>query len=326
MKTSVKILILIGAIIAVIIALFIGSRVWLNYEWFAKLGFLNVFVKTLLTKIWLWFTFFFIFVIFAGANILAGFRKGNIQGMKIQQGGVPVEISKKVGIVISFIVLLILGLIMAGRGSGNWELILKFLNQADFNLIDPVLSRDVSFYTFTLPVYTFLKSWSLGTVLLTIIAVVFLYHLSGNVSMENGKVAISDQAKRHIMFLFMLVAVIIAWNYWLKVYQLLFSKRGIIFGAGFTDIKVSRFTYYIMIAVSLFTAILTYAGIRKNSFKLPLIGYGLLIGGAIVITGIIPGIFQQISVKPNELVRELPYIKNNINFTRKGFNLDIIER
>jgi uncharacterized membrane protein (UPF0182 family) len=215
---------------------------------------------------------------------------------------------------------------MAGRGSGNWGLILKFLNKTDFNLIDPVLSREVSFYTFTLPVYMFLKSWSLGTVILTVIAVAFLYLLSGNVSIATGKVTISDQAKKHIMFLLMLLAVIIAWNYWLKVYQLLFSKRGLIFGAGFTDIKVARITFYVMIAVSLLTAGLALAGRRKNSFKLPLIGYGLLIGGAIVITGIIPGIFQQISVKPNELVKELPYIKNNIIFTRKGFNLDIIER
>ena len=83
MKTGIKILILIGAIILIIIALFIGSRIWLNYVWFAKLGFLNVFVTILWTKIWLWFTFFFIFVIFAGANLLAGFRKGNIPRVNV---------------------------------------------------------------------------------------------------------------------------------------------------------------------------------------------------------------------------------------------------
>jgi uncharacterized membrane protein (UPF0182 family) len=326
MKTGVKILILIGAIILVIIALVVGSKIWLNYVWFGKLGFLNVFVKIIWTKIGLWFAFFFIFLLFAGLNLLAGFRKGNIQSMRIQQGGVPVEISKSVGVVIALVILVILGLIMAGRGSSNWELILKFFNKTNFNMTDPILNKEVSFYTFTLPMYTFLKGWSLGTVILTMIAVAFLYLLSGNVSLATGKATISDQAKRHLMILMMLLAVIIAWNYWLKVYQLLFSKRGLIFGAGYTDVKVSRVTYYIMIAVSLFTAILAVLGIKKKSFKLPLIGYGLLIGGAIVITGIIPGIFQTISVKPNELVKELPYIKNNITFTRKGFNLDTIER
>jgi uncharacterized membrane protein (UPF0182 family) len=158
------------------------------------------------------------------------------------------------------------------------------------------------------------------------VAVGFIYLLSGNVKFEQNKFSISDQAKKHILTLVMLIAIIIAWSYWLKGYQLLFSKRGLIFGASFTDLKVVRYSYYFMIAVSLFTALLTFSGARKRQFKQPLIGYGILIGAAILFTGIIPGVSQQISVKPNELVKELPYIKHNINFTRKGFNLDIIER
>ena len=326
MKTGVKIVILIGVIIFIIIALFIGAKIWLNYTWFNKLGLLSVFVTVIWTRIGMWFTFFFIFLIFAGVNFIIAFKKGNIQSIKIQQGGVPVEISRKIGVIIALLGLLILGLIMARNGSGRWELILKYFNKADFNIADPVFHRDLSFYVFTLPVFLFLKSWSLGTIILTMIAVSFLYLVSGNVSFENNKLTISDQAKKHIISLILLIVIIIAWNYWLKVYQLLFSKRGLIYGAGFTDVKVSRPSFYIMIAVSLFTAVLTYIGIKKNSFKQPLIGFGILIAGAIVITGIIPGIVQQISVRPNELVKELPYIKNNINYTRKGFNLEIIER
>ena len=326
MKTGVKIVILIGIIIFIIIALFVGAKIWLNYTWFNNLGLLSVFITVFWTRIGMWFTFFFIFLIFAGVNFIIAFKKGNIQSIKIQQGGVPVEISRKIGIIIALLGLLILGLIMARNGSGRWELILKYFNKAEFNIADPVFHRDLSFYVFTLPVFLFLKSWSLGTIILTMIAVSFLYLVSGNVSFENNKLTISDQAKKHIISLILLIVIIIAWNYWLKVYQLLFSKRGLIYGAGFTDVKVSRPSFYVMIAVSLFTAVLTYIGIKKNSFKQPLIGFGILIAGAIVITGIVPGIVQQVSVRPNELVKELPYIKNNINYTRKGFNLEIIER
>jgi len=326
MKTGVKILILIGVIVFIIIAIFIGAKLWLNIAWFGKLGFVSVFIKILWTKIGLWLVFFFLFLLFAGLNIRAAFKKGNIQSIKIQQAGVPVEISKKVGVIISLVGIIILGLIMARNGSQKWEVMLKFFNKTAFAAQDPAFGRDISFYVFTLPFYLFLKSWSLGTTILTIIAVAFLYMVSGNVSLEQNKLSISDQAKKHIITLIALIAVIIAWTYWLKGYQLLFSKRGLIFGAGYTDLKVVRFSYYIMIAVSLFTALFTYTGARKKSFRQPLIGYGILIGAAIVITGIIPGIVQQISVRPNELVKELPYIKHNINFTRKGFNLDIIER
>jgi uncharacterized membrane protein (UPF0182 family) len=326
MKTGVKVLILIGVIIFIIIALFVGTKIWLNYIWFNKLGYVNVFTKVLWTKIGLWFTFFILFLLFAGINFIVVFKKGNIQNIKIQQGGVPVEISKKVGAVIAVIGLIILGLIMARNGSSKWEIILRFLNKTQFSLTDPVLGRDTSFYVFTLPIYLFLKSWSLATVILTIVAVGFLYLISGNISLQTNKLTMSDQSKRHIIFLVFLLTIIIAWNYWLKIFQLLFSRRGLIFGAGFVDIMVSRPAFYVMIAITLFIAVLTLIGMKKSNFKLALIGYALLIGGAIFITGIVPGVVQQISVKPNELVKELPYIKNNINLTRKGYNLDIIER
>jgi len=326
MKTGIKVLILVGAIIVVIIALIFGTKIWINYTWFNKLGYLNTYVKILWTKIGLWWIFFIVFWLFAGLNMIMAFKRGNIQKIKIQQAGVPVEMSRKVGAIVAAVGLFILALIMARNGTARWEVLLKFFNKTSFGVADPAFGRDVSFYTFVLPFYLFLKSWSLGTVILTIIATAFLYLLSGQVSFEQNKFTVSDQVKRHLMTLLALVAIIIAWNYWLKGYQLLFSKRGLIFGAGYTDLKVVRYAYYVMIAVSLFTALLCIAGARKRQFKQPLIGFGLLIGAAIVVTGIIPGIVQQISVKPNELVKELPYIKNNITFTRKGFNLDIIER
>jgi hypothetical protein len=327
MKTGLKVLIFIVVLIFIIVSIFAGTKIWLNYVWFNKLGYVNVYTKILWMRIALWWTFFILFWLFAGFNVVFAFKKGKIQSLRIQQaGGVPVEITKKVAIIVSAIGLFILALIMAQNGSNRWEIILKLLNRTPFNLKDPLYGYDVSFYVFTLPFYLFLKSWSLGTIILTFIAVGFLYLISGNVTFEMNKLTMSDIAKKHLIFLLMLIAVIIAWNYWLKVYQLLFSKRGLIYGAGYTDIMVVRYAYYIMIAFSLLTVFLSLTGIKKASFKYPLIGYGVLIGAAILITGIIPGVVQQISVKPTELVRELPYIKNNITFTRKGFNLDVIER
>ena len=326
MKTGIKVLIFIGAIILIIVALFVGTSIWLNYTWFGKLGFLNVFVKILWTKIGLWWGFFAIFGVFSGLNVYFAFKRGNIQTIKIQQAGVPVEMNRKVGIIVASVILFIMALIMARNGSSKWDLVLKFLNKASFDLQDPVFGRDVSFFVFSLPVYSFLKSWSLGTVILTFIVVGLLYLISGQITVVNNKFTASDQSKKHLITLLFLITIIIAWNYLLKVFLILYSRRGLIYGAGFTDVRVSRPAYYVMIAVSLFAAVLTFTGIRKRSFKQPLIAYGLLIGLAIVVTGIIPGVVQQISVKPNELTRELPYIENNINFTRRGYNLDIIER
>jgi uncharacterized membrane protein (UPF0182 family) len=326
MKTGVKVLIFIGAVVLIIIGLFIGTRIWLNYNWFGKLGYLHVYTKILWTRVGLWFSFFFIFLLFSGFNVLTAFRKGNIQSMKIQQAGVPVEISRTVGVVLALVGIFILGLIMAGRGATRWEMILKLLNRAKFNTVDPAFGRDISFYTFVLPFYISIKSWAQGTIVLTFIVVGFLYLLSGNVTLDQNNFLMSNQAKRHLIFLLFLFTLTLAWNYWLKVYQLVFSTRGLIYGAGFVDLKVQRYSFYVMILVTLIVAGIILSGMKKLSFKQPLIGFASLIGAAILITGIIPAVVQQLVVKPNELVKELPYIENNINLTQKAYNLDTIER
>jgi uncharacterized membrane protein (UPF0182 family) len=74
------------------------------------------------------------------------------------------------------------------------------------------------------------------------------------------------------------------------------------------------------------TFVLSLIGRKRKSFKEPLVGFGVLIGAAILFTGIVPGIAQQLAVRPNELVKELPYIKNSIEFTRLGYNLNTIKR
>jgi hypothetical protein len=209
MKTGVKILILIGVIILLVVGLFIGSRIWLNYSWFGKLGFLNVYVKLLWTKLGLWWGFFFLFLLFGGFNMFVAFKKGNIQSMKIQQAGMPVEISRTVGIVIASVALFILALIMATNAAGKWDLILRYANQAEFGTTDPIFGRDISFFMFTLPFWLFLKSWWLGTIILTIIAVGFLYLLSGNVTVGQNNFVVSNQSKRHIIFLVFLIALVI---------------------------------------------------------------------------------------------------------------------
>jgi len=332
-----KVLIVIGIIVVVLIVLFTGARIWLDALWFDHLAFLSVFATILFTKIGLWFAFFVLFLLFAGLNLIVAFRKGDIQTLKIPrssqpQPGIPaeltqgdhIEINRKTAVSISVVVLLFLGVILAGTGSSRWELLQKLLHRSVFNITDPLYQRDLSFYVFVLPFINFLKNWSLGVVVLTTAVVGLLYLISGSITYADKKPRVNTRAVRHLLFLALLVSILIAWHYWLKGYFLLLSPRGIIFGATYKDEKVLRLAYYIMIAVALFIAVLIGFGASKRRFKPLLVGYGILIGGAVLITGIIPGIVQQFSVIPNQLERELPYIKYNIEFTRRGYNLQDI--
>jgi len=338
MTRRTKVLVIIGIVAVVLIVLFTGARIWLDVLWFDSLSYVSVFRTMLFTKLGLWFVFFAAFLVFAGLNLAVAFRKGDIQKLTIPRSGrpqpgmpieltqsAPIEINRKVAVWLAGAAVVLGGVILAGTASGRWELLQKLLHRSEFNLVDPLFQKDLSFYVFLLPFYNFLKAWSLGAVVLTTAIVALLYLISGNISTPDKRLKLSARATRHLLFLALLISLLVAWHYWLKGYYLVLSPRGIIFGATYKDEKVLRLAYYVMIAIALFIAALIGVGASRRRFKSLLVGYGVLIGAAILITGIIPGIVQQFSVIPNQLQRERPFIERNIEFTRRGYNLHDIE-
>ncbi len=324
MKGKNKVVIIISIIAAAGIVFVLGARFWMNLTWFDNLGFIAVFTTILWAKVALWFIFFALFSVFAGVNIYIAFKKGKIEALQIQQAGMPEEINKKTSILLSAAAVVIIALFMAKGAMNNWGVVLKFFHQASFHLKDPVYGKDVSFYVFSLPFYLFLKSWAFTCVILTILLVGLLYFLTSHIEKGNDTYTFSTHAKKHILFLLIVLALLIAWHYWLKRYQLLFSTNGLIFGADFTGVKVVRPLYIVMILLSLLAGVLTFISMRKRSFRQMITGYGILVAAVVVFLGITPGIVRQLVVKPNQLRMELPYIKDNIEFTRQGYNLDKI--
>ena len=322
MKKSRKTIIILAAIVFAVIAVFACISIWLNAVWFSKLGYIQVFTTILGSKVGLWCGFFVVFFLFSGINVRAAFRKGGIQTLKMQRDGGTVEINRKTAVISSLIILLLFSILMANNGSKNWDTVLKFFNSTGFNQTDPLYQRDISFYVFVFPLYLFIRSWVLSALILTVVAAIVLYLLSGQIKWEDKKLFASDQAKKHILFLLFLITIVIAWSFWLARFKLLFSSRGLIFGADFTDAKIVSPGYSVMIAVSLVTAVFIFLGMIKKSLKQMFIGAGILLGSMIIVIGIIPIIVQQLSVKPNEVQKESPYIKSNILFTREGYNIN----
>jgi uncharacterized membrane protein (UPF0182 family) len=55
------------------------------------------------------------------------------------------------------------------------------------------------------------------------------------------------------------------------------------------------------------------------------IGCGLYVGLYFVAIWLLPAVFQRFMVQPNELARETPYLRNNIEFSRRAYHLDTIQ-
>ena len=64
----------------------------------------------------------------------------------------------------------------------------------------------------------------------------------------------APSALAHIALLIALVFLVQAGGYWLNTYDLVFSTRGMIYGAGYTDARVIQLGYKIMAAVTVVAA------------------------------------------------------------------------
>ena len=124
-----------------------------------------------------------------------------------------------------------------------------------------------------------------------------------------------------VAFLVGLIVALKAWGYWLDKYELVFSPRGVVAGASYTDVKAQLPALEVLFWVALICAGLFFWGARRGGIAVPLFSIVLLAGVSLIIGGIIPAVFQRFRVEPQELLRERPYIQRNIDATRKSFAL-----
>jgi uncharacterized membrane protein (UPF0182 family) len=217
--------------------------------------------------------------------------------------------------------------ILVGLGTAVWwENILLFLNRTSFGTTDPVFERDISFYVFQLPLLRDLYSWGFQLMVLTTILVAALHYLNGGIRLRQGRApTVSPGVKAHLSVLVAVLAVLKAADYRLDAFELLYSDRGVVFGASYTDVRAQLPALNLLALISLFAAALLLWNIRRRGWTLPIVAVGGWLAISVIVAGIIPAAVQRFSVVPDELNKEQPYIANAIEFTRQSYGLDQIE-
>ena len=209
--------------------------------------------------------------------------------------------------------------------SNNWLLFLRFMNQHAFNLADPIYNMDVSFYVFSLPLYHFVQNWLIVGLFLSLLGTVGIYALAQQNNLAEGRVIVLPHVQLHLSILGAAIFLTFAFGHWLDLFDLVYSGRGVAFGASYTDISVSMPALWTMVAVAIVTAVILLVNtiLRRPAVSLMAIFIWIVVG--IVGTGLIPGIVQRYIVEPNELARETPYIEHNIRLTNIAYGLNKIE-
>ena len=219
-----------------------------------------------------------------------------------------------------------LSLFLGAGASQLWEQVLLFLNQHNCGVTDPVFQADVSRYVFGLPLYRLFVSWGFQLVIFTSLIIILFFVATGALQLRQGRLPeVSSGAKAHLSVLLAFIAILKAFAYRLDSMELLYSPRGKVFGASYTDVVAHLPALNLLILISLFGAVLLLVNIKRRGWLLPATAISLWLAVSIIVGGLVPAAIQRFRVVPDELNKELPYVDSHIDYTRLAYGLDSIE-
>jgi uncharacterized membrane protein (UPF0182 family) len=304
-----------------------------EFLWFQELGYASVFWRILLTQLMLLALSTLLVAAYLFANLLVLARHLDLPATahavlyRAHRPPPPAPaISdrslKSLFAVLSFAVALLVGLIYAS----DWDGYLRFAFAQNFDQTDPVFGHDLGFYLFVLPFVEKLQNTVTSLAFLVTVALGAVYAKAGILRYVRGQGIEAPHAVLHHL-LANAILFLLAWasGYVLDRYELLSDSSGAVFGAGYTDVTVTRWALWAAAAVTVAFGVALYIMLsRGRILHLPVL-LGGFAGGMVALLGFLPLTVQQFVVEPNELELETPYLKRNIALTRAAFALETIE-
>ncbi|WP_028661992.1 UPF0182 family protein [Saccharomonospora saliphila] len=321
-----RVLLIVAA--AILLVLLLGARMlntYVDWLWFGEVDARGVFSTILVTRValffltgalvggllglslWLAYRARPVFVPVSGADDpLARYRSLIVARTKWFGIGIPV----------------VTGLIAGASGQGNWQVVQKWMNGAQFGWTDPVFNLDAGFYTFDLPFYGWVLGWLFVALVVSFLGALATHYVFGGIRLAGRGGQISGPARVHLLVLIGAFVVFKAIEYFLDRYELLLSDRNDLFtGAAYTDLNAVMPAKLILLCISVLCAIAFFVGAFLRNIQLPGIALVLLLLSGLILGVAWPAVLEQFSVRPNANEKEAASIENNMEATKYAFNL-----
>jgi hypothetical protein len=321
-------------ILAVFAFILIGGRAALSYYvdvlWFRSLGYGDVFWKTLGLR-------WEIFAAFAAATfiILYGsflaLKRASLTGLPsthtILIGGQPLQLPiepvlRVVGPGASIFIAAVTGASMMAE----WPTLALYwyAPRVTGGVVDPIFGRPLNFYMFALPAWQLIVGWLLSMAVIACgLAVFFILMTGGTRALAGQRDTYIPLPWRGFSITFAFLLLLLAARLYISRFEYLLEDHTIFGGVTYVDAHVTLAGLLVVCA-----ALILGAGIAVANAAT------VLPGGRRLVVAILPAAVCYVAiqiagwyvgsfiVKPNELVREQPYISHNIEMTRQAYGLD----
>ena len=300
---------------------------YVDWLWFQDLGLEKVFTTKLNTQFLSALAGGFAAFLISYINLWVAIRatKGRTIIVPLHVQGMPqlniLRHAEKLKIVIPSL----LGFFTAVMFASNWLTLLSWLHASDFAYADPIFDKNASFYVFTLPVMEVASNSAMLILGVSLVSSALLYLLKGAIFIHPGGTGAERPAQIHLSVLGSLLFLVLSLNTYIGMHAILYSSTGLITGAAYTDVHATIPFFKARMALAVIIALLLVFHVFLQRSILVLGGIGLYIAVSFIGSSVYPAVIHKFVVAPNELVKETPFIKNNISATRKAFHIDGVE-
>jgi uncharacterized membrane protein (UPF0182 family) len=319
--------------VAVLVAILMGGRTMVSYYvellWYDALGFGSIFWTTISLKT-------VVFLVFAGLTfailygcflLLKPGRLGELTGGTILINGQPIQLP--VGSALRVIPLFVAGAIAVVTGLGmlaQWATLVLYWygGPAADAAADPVFNRPVTFYMFTLPAWRLLVGWLTTLAVIAAAATILMAVLTGSSRLISRRRLPGALPLGGPSIAVAVVLALAALQVYLGQYERMFASHQIFDGVNYTDDHIRITGMYIVAGALLLGSAIAVV----NAFSVRQVRWlvGSIAPAAVAYLGasVVAWYVEGFVVKPNELVRERPYIAHNIRMTREAYGLNKI--
>jgi uncharacterized membrane protein (UPF0182 family) len=316
---------------AVVFVLLLGGGTALSYYvdalWFESLGYSDVFWKTLNVQAGVFSVFTLAtFVVLYGAYMLVKpAHLGELTGIPIVINGQPIKLPvEPVLRLIAIGLAIVIAFITGADLMGNWSTFALYWSAPpSMGVVDPVFGRPLSFYFFTLPVWELVGGWVMTLAVMVCVVSAFFIVITGGGRIlvgrsQDGRVM---RAWRGLSFGFGVLLLSIAFRLYVGRFLRLFADHTIFAGITYTDAHVELTGMLVVAAALAIGAAMALWNATSTPRMRWLIAAVVPPAICYAVVGLISWYVSSFIVKPNELVRERPYIVHNIEMTRQAYGL-----